>query len=223
MDVPQARRVARPSWINARTALGVILFGVALLTGTRVLQGARATVPMWTAARDIPANSPLQEADLGRAEVRIPPELMSRYVSAEADVTGSVLTRAVRAGELIPAEWISEEAAALAGRSMTIPITPEHALGAGLRPGDHIDVLATFDAGDVRARTVVVARGVEVLNTVSAGGLVVDEQSVIGISVAVSPEEASSIAFAIRTAEVDIIRVDGKETEEAPTVRASDF
>ncbi len=136
---------------------------------------------------------------------------------------GAILTRAVGAGELIAADWISSTESA-ASRSMTIPVAPEHAVGGDLRPGDRIDVYATFDPGDIRAKTSLLLRGAEVLEVVTAGGLTLGEDALVGITVAISPEDSARVAFAVRTAEIDIVRVVGAVgTTGTETVRAEDF
>ena len=89
------------------------------------------------------------------------------------------------------------------GRSMAIPLPPESPVLPSLRPGDRVDVFATFDAGDVRSKTTLVARGIEV---------------------SVAPEDAARLAFAIRNGRVDIVRIDdGRETAAGTTVEAGDF
>jgi Flp pilus assembly protein CpaB len=224
MDVPAARRIARPSWINVRTVLGVLLFALAFLGGQRALEQARTTVAVWAAARDLAADTVVGSGDLELVEVRLPDELLALYARGEQVVEGETLTRAVRAGELIPAEAVAASAASATGRSMTIPVTPEHANGGVLHPGDRVDVFATFDAGDVRARTVTVVHGVEVLDLVSAGGLVSGQESAVGLTVSVTPEDASRLAFAIRTADIDVARITGRASPgQTATVRSGDF
>jgi Flp pilus assembly protein CpaB len=223
VDVPQARRLTRPRWVNARTALGVVLFTVAVVSGQRVLQGARTTVPVWSAARDLAAYSEMSTADLRAVEVKLPGEQMQHYATTSTDLVGSVLSQPVRAGQLIPLEWLSTDSDG-PGRSLTIPVTPEHAVGAALEVGDRVDVLATFDAGDVRARTMPVVRAAEIVDVVSATGLVVEGESLLGVTVAVSPEEAARVAFAIRVGEIDLARVDASRSDEqAGAVRARDL
>ncbi len=224
MDVPRARRLARPRWANVRTILGLLLFVAALLIGRSILEGARTTIQVWAAATDLRGDHALAQADLAPAEVKLPADVAAAYAIASEDLDGAILMRPVAAGELIPRAWISTGAPATAGRSMTIPVTPEHAVGGRLRPGDRVDVYATFDSGDARARTSALVRAVEVLDVVEAGGLVVGEESVVGLTVAVTPAEAARLAFAIRTAEVDVALVSGAgDDEPLATVRAEDF
>lgn len=224
MDVPQARQVARPAWLNSRTVLGALLFALAVLGGARALQSARATVPVWTAARDLPAGAQLIPEDLRPARVNLPTDLLARYAAPTTVLKGAVLTDAVHEGELIAVGSLTRGEPAERGRSITIPIAAEHPLGSELRQGDRIDVLATFDPDDPRARTVPVARDIEVLDLVSAQGLVGSEGSIVGVTVAVTPQQAANIAFAIHTAEIDLARVEAQgDAPAARTVRREDF
>lgn len=224
MDVASARRLARPRWANLRTILGLVLFAGALLIGRGILEGAKTTVGVWAAAQDLRQDETLEPGELVRAEVKLPPDVAAAYAAATEDLTGAVLTRPLTAGELVPNAWIASGPAAAAGRSMTIPVTPEHAVGGRLRPGDRVDVYATFDSGDARARTSVLVRSVEVIDVVETGGLVVGEESVVGLTVAVTPSEAARLAFAIRTAELDIALVAGASGDDgSATVTAEDF
>jgi Flp pilus assembly protein CpaB len=224
MDVPQARRISRPSWINLRTVLGLLLFCLAFLAGQRVLDDSRVTVAVWSATRDLGADSVIGDDDITAVDVKLPDDAIALYALASDDLVGTILTRPVRAREIVPVESVATAPEFSTGRSMTIPVTPEHANGGALRPGDRIDVFATFDPGDVRARTTILVRAVEVLDVVTAGGLVGDSESAVGITVAVTPEDAARLAFAIRTAEIDVARITGEAGGEGPkTVRAEDF
>jgi Flp pilus assembly protein CpaB len=215
--------MARPAWLNARTILGALLFILAFLTGQRVLEGSRTTVSVWSAARDLPADTRLSTEDVARADVRLPGDLLGRYVVASRDLEGAVLTRLVRAGELVPSGALAEEATG-PGRAITIPVTPEHSLGALVSVGDRVDVFATFDAEDVRARTFPIVRSAEVVDVVTASGFVSEGASVVGVTVAVTPQEAVRLAFSIRAGEIDLARVVGATTaEQATTVRADDL
>ncbi len=219
MQVAAARRVATPSWVNIRTVLGLLLFAAALLAGQKILARADVTVSIWAAARDLPRDTVLQDTDLQPVEVKLPGSVMSRYYSTERDLSGTVLAAPVRAGELVPAEWIEDGESAQAGRSMTVPVTSEHAVGDELRAGDRVDIFATFNPGDLRARTVQVARAVEVVDEVTTGGIVSGEDTTVGVTVAVTPLEARNLAYAIRTAELDLAKVhDGNELLSDPSV-----
>ncbi len=203
--------------------MGLLLFSVAFFGAQRLIAGARATVPVLVAARDLPTDHTLTAADLVRAEVALPPELMTRYALASRDLAGVSLSRPVAEGEMIALSWVAEGRYVGEGRALTIPITADHAVGGDLQTGDRVDILATFDSGEVRARTVLVAGGVEIVNPVEAGGLVTGEASVIGVTVAVTPEQAAELTFAIRSADLDVVRVEGAAAPGADAVTHRSF
>ena len=154
----------------------------------------------------------------------MPDEVLSTYVPGAQTLDGAVMTRPVRAGELIARDWVADSSGSAPARSMTLSVEPDHALGGALRPGDRIDVFATFDGDDLRARTVLLLRSVEVLEIVRADSLVLEEDAVTGLTVSVAPGEAARVAFALRTAQLDIARVHGASgTEPSATVSGEDF
>lgn len=223
MDIPQARRIETPAWLNTRTALGLLLFSLSFLGVQRIVHEARSTVSMWAAARELPRDLELTDGDLVVAEVALPPEMRSRYASASRPLEGAVLSQTLAKGELVPTTWLAGSGGTSPGRSMTIPAAPEHALGGTLEAGDRIDVLATFDRDDVRARTTLLAADIEVIQAVTTGGLVSGDEAVVGVTVAVTPEQATDLTHAIRTAEIDLVRVDGPARSSPDTVRAEDL
>jgi Flp pilus assembly protein CpaB len=224
VDVPAARRLETPVWLNGRTIFGLLLFCSAVLGGQRLIASSSTTTLMWAATHDLAQDSVIQIDDLRAVEVRLPGDLASAYISASQALEGSIVRRAVLEGELLHSAWLADEPTGGAGRSMTLPVSPEHAVGGDLRTGDRVDVYATFDPGDARARTTLLARDVEIVEVVTAGGFALDEEALIGITVSVSPEEATRLAFAIRTAELDVVRITGETgLGSTSTVRAGDF
>jgi Flp pilus assembly protein CpaB len=224
VDVPVARKLSKPAWVNMRSALGLVLFCAAFAGGQRVLSDARATSQVWVAARDLPANTTLTSADLEPVAVRLPSELLTRYASAASEVEGELTTRSFGRGELLPTRSLAPAGVDAAISSVSIPVSPEHAVGGSLRPGDRVDVYATFDASDVRARTTSILRNAEVSDVIEASGLVVGGEAAVGIVVSASPRRAAAVAFALRTGEIDVVRTVGpSEGPSQITIRASHF
>lgn len=224
MEIAQAARATRPTWVNVRTVLGVMLFGLSLLGGQRILAAGRTTVDVWVAAHDLPQNSVIAPGDLEPAAVKLPAALLPSYLGTAETLEGQVVTRPLHAGELVARSWLAQSPTPSGARSITIPVEPEHAVGGTLRSGDRVDVLATFDAGDLRARTTILARGVDVLETVKAGALAFGDESLVGVTLSVSPQEAARLAFAVRTGEIDVVRVDGPaDAPLSSTVTIRDF
>ncbi len=209
MDVPRATRVVAPSWLNARTLLGLLLFCVSFAAGQILIQRERTTVPIWAASSDLPADTVLGPGDLEIVDVRLPGEVASTYAAGSKTLAGGVLTRPLLAGELVPLGWISDSPVGSDARALTVPVTPEHAAGAAFAPGDVVDIYVTLNAGDARARTTLVAESVQVLEIVTAGGLVAGEGGVTGITVRVPQAVAGELTLALRAGEIDVARVDG--------------
>ena len=207
-EVARARRFETPAWVNGRTILGLLLFAASFVAGQRILASADETVGIWAARRDLRLGETLDATDLQRIQVRMPDDLLDRYATSVERVDGGALLHPVRAGELISLDWVGTGVAARAGRSMTIPVSPEHAVGGRLRVGDRVDVFATFDAGDVRAKTVLVVRGAAVVGTVDAGGLITGEEATVGVTIATTQPEAARLVFALRAGEIDLARVE---------------
>jgi Flp pilus assembly protein CpaB len=218
-----AVRVQRPSWANVRTALGLVLFCVALVAGQRLISSAQGTVPVWVAARDLPADTVLEAGDVRAEEVRLPADLAGNYMSAGTTIDGRSLVRPVLEGEIVAGSALSGTGEATNGRIMTLPAD---ALGQGsatIGLGDRIDVIATFDPGDVRSLTVPVVRGVEVVEVVTSQGFV-SESDVAGLSIDVPDELVGKLAFAVRNAELDVVKVSGDlDTSGTWSVTRDDF
>ncbi len=221
-DVPVARQAPRLAWINGRLVLGVLLLSVAFVAGQRLLAESARTTGVWAAARDLARGSRLEAGDLELAHVRLPPDVLGSYLSASRKPEGATLGRAVRAGELIPAQSIAADGSLPSARSMTIPVTPEHAVGGALRPGDRVDVFATFGEGAESARTRLLVGDVEILEVLTGGGLVGGEESLIGVTVSVTPQQAARLAFAVRSGEIDLARHDGGVQTQARRLSEAD-
>ena len=218
-----AVRVQRPSWANVRTALGLVLFCVALVAGQRLISSAQDTVPVWVAARDLPADTVLGGNDLRVEDVRLPAELAGNYLSADTTVDGRSLARPVLEGEMVAGSALVGTDEETNGRIMTLPADVLGQGSATVGLGDRIDVIATFDPGDIRSRTVPVVRGAEVVEVVTSEGFV-GESNVAGLSIDVPDELVGKLAFAVRNAELDVVKVSGDpEADGTWSVTRGDF
>lgn len=207
MDIAVAARAGRPAWVNRRTVVGALLMALSVTAGHGILENGKATTPVWVAAQDLAGGTRVGSGSLRVEHVRLPPGLAAAYVEADEQITGLVVTRPVAQGELVPRNWLATHSPG-EGRALTVPVDPEHAVGGQLQSGDFVDIFATFRSDDEAARTVTLAREVQVLDLVAAGGLVMGDKSVVGITISVSPSDAQRIALATRTAELDVARVD---------------
>lgn len=219
----RAVRVQKPSWANVRTALGLVLFCVALVAGQRLIVSAQDTVQVWVAARDLPADTTISGGDLRLEDVRLPNELVANYVPAGTTIEGRSVSRPVLEGEMVASSVLTGADDEGGGRTMTLPAEALGQGSASIRLGDRIDVIATFDPGDVRSKTVPVVRGAEVVEIVTSQGFV-GSSDVAGLTIDVPDELVGRLAFAVRNAELDVVRVNGEQdASESWSVTRDDF
>ena len=157
------------------------------------------------ARRDLPIGTRIAAADLTTRRLRgEPPE--HDTIAGTADAVGRIVRSPLLRGDLLTARHLT--ASRRGALSDVVPngqravrLVIEH----GLRPsiGDVVDVLATFDPatlGDGGDPTVLVAPAVPVLtvDTAPASG------DTVGITVLVTPQQASRLAFSAATGTLSI-------------------
>jgi hypothetical protein len=94
--------------MNTRTALGTCLVLTAILAGAVFLDRAQRLVPVYAAARDLPAGATLHHGDLVVVRVRLPTTALRHYLQPTPGrtVAGRVLAAPVRHETLVPAELL---------------------------------------------------------------------------------------------------------------------
>jgi hypothetical protein len=70
--------------MNGRTALGAAVVLLAVLAGALFLDRAQRLVPVYAAARDLPAGTPLKSGDLMVVRVRLPASALRHYLQPSA-------------------------------------------------------------------------------------------------------------------------------------------
>lgn len=202
------RRLRRPS-IDVRVVTGIVLVAVSVVGGLRLARGPAPGTRVFVAAADLDVGHVLTRGDLAEVDVRAPDALVAGLEQANRRApVGRVLRTPVRAGSAIPVDALG--GGLPPGRDVTIPVTPEHALGGEIRTGDRLDVYATFDKGTDVARTLTVARGATVRGVTRSDGLFGQQQSgITAITLAVDPDAAIAVAFAARNGELDVVRARG--------------
>ena len=177
---------------------------LAFLLNVLILRSKGETVEVSVAAQPIPAGSRLQVGDVGYRSVDAEGPFVDRILSREtiAAFFGQVVIRDIDSGDPLLADDLRPAAAPGPGRAMSIPIAPDHAVGAALYVGDRVDVIAVED---LESRFV--ATAIEVLDVAIGGSRTSGER--FGVTVAVSEEEALAIAGALDRGTVHLIRSTG--------------
>ena len=176
-------------WRDPRLVVGVMLVTVSGLLGATLLSGADRTVGVWAARDGLSAGRTLSPADLVRREVAFEDAgAAAGYVSAERPPpAGTVLTRDVGAGELLPRSAVGgAEGPAL----VEVPLSvPAESVPATVRVGSVVDVWVTpspdVAATDEAAReSTLVFADVSVVAAPRGGGALgpsVTRQIIVGV------------------------------------------
>ncbi|WP_062463534.1 SAF domain-containing protein [Demequina soli] len=193
-----AARLRPPSWRDPRLVVGLLLIAVAVAGVALTLRSADRTAPVYAAATTLAPGAVLDESNVVVAHVRVG----EGYLEApDAAPFGRVVTRAVGAGELIPATAVAARedydgrpvavvATALiaagveAGATVDVWVTPEAGAGGSTRVGEALPVAAVerddgaFGAGGQTVYVVVPADAVGDLLDALAGAA---DVAVVGI------------------------------------------
>ncbi len=196
--------------VDIRIVVGVLLVALSVLGGLRLAAAADRTVGVVAVARDLPANHVLKDEDLVVTRVHVSDSVLGGLVrsSGRAALTGRVLLFPVASDALLAKGAVA--ARPRQGREITVPVTPEHALGGRVRLGDRVDVLGSFTKSTKNARTLTVVHGAEVVEMVRSEGLFgARAGELTALTLSVPPDDAVYLAFAIRNADLDIVRTTG--------------
>ena len=201
-------RVRLPS-VDVRVITGIVLVAVSVVGGLRLARAPEPGTRVFVAAADLDAGHVLGRRDFAETEVHASRRLIAGLERTDRGAPiGRVLRTPVRAGAAIPIDAVG--GALAVGRDVTIPVTPEHALGGAIRAGDRVDVFATFDKGTDVARTLTVARSATVRGVTRSDGLFGQQEGgITAITLAVDRDAAIGVAFAARNGELDVVRARG--------------
>lgn len=199
--VARARVLPRMSWMHVT----VVAVGVAAaILNLTVINAKVATQPIAVLANDLGAGSVLRADDLAYAAIQAPADVVASLVGREqaAEVEGLVVTRAMRAGELLTRDDLRPPGAPSDLRAFSIPLPPERAVAGALSPGDRVDVVVAQDG-----TAAFLAGGLEViLVTGGEGGIGLSSFSV---TVAADAETILQVAAALESGTVSLVRSTG--------------
>ena len=157
------------------------------------------------ARHDLPVGTPIASTDLGTRKIR-GESPRSDTITRAHDAVGMIVRAPMLAGDLVTARHLAprrrgEMSNVVPNGQRAVRLVVEHAVRPAV--GDVVDVLATFDPAtlaDGGEPTVVVAAGVAV---VAADANAASADSV-GITVLVTPAQASRLAFSSSTGTISI-------------------
>jgi hypothetical protein len=188
-----AHRLRAATWMNGRTALGAAVVLLAVLAGALFLDRAQRLVPVYAAARDLPAGIPLESGDL-------------------MAVPGQVLTAPVRREALVPAELVLASSREAGLVELPVQVDPGD-MAQGLRPGDRVQVLAAFTEGARRGRAVVLLPAAEVVQVLEDPAGLAGTGRERGVQLRIPGDRAPVVAAAIATARIFVVKAPGLATD----------
>lgn len=210
---PAARRLTTPRWVDVRLFGGVALVLGSVAIGTRVVAAADDTQSVWAVTTDLAAGIRLTDEQLRQVKVHLPRDLPVQYLDARAaHPAGYILTRAVGAGELLPASAVAKPGATGDERRfVTLPVQRLH-LPEDLRAGEVVDVYVTArsEATGAEPESRLVASAVTVSAVSRAGGNGFDVGSGdVGVELSVVGVGAQRLVTAIQAGPIDLVRLAG--------------
>ena len=223
-EAPQAapaQRLSKASWCNGRTAFGTLLVLVAVLAGALFLERAQRLVPLYAAARDLPAGVPLARGDLEVVRARLPATSLRNYLrpGSSSPYTGRLLASALRRHALVPADAVVMQTRA---DLVEFPVKADPAdIAQGLAPGDVVEVLAASTDGVRRGRAVVLVDAAEVTRVLRDGGGIAAGDREDGVQVRVPADRVAAMAAAVATARIFVVKAPPATLPGAPGVTAS--
>lgn len=125
---------------NSRLITGLSLFIIALLAASLIAKEANRTVYVWASATELAPGNIITQADIKATPVLLP-ESAKNYLSASAQIIGTIVKFRVSAGDLIPIAAVASTIDQLDLRA--VPLTVESTdLPMGLSRGEVIDIYA---------------------------------------------------------------------------------
>ena len=203
-----SRRSALPT---GRAVVGGFLVALAALGTFAAYSSASAgpTTSYVVARRDLPIGTRLTADDLTTLAMELPDVVANGAAFAsEGPLVGATTVGPIRQGELVQAGAVVKKRSGAGELEVSFEIESARALAGTLRPGERVDVLATFGAGG-DTYTVTVVRQAKILQAgKDAGALAGGDTDVISLAVPTT-EDAMALTHAVNAGKVTLVRSTG--------------
>ena len=136
-------RLRRPRWKDPRLIVGIILVLSRVLMGSLLVSRLSATTPVLVARSTIVPGDRIEEGQLAVVELRLGEQEQLYVGSLDAVPEGSVATRTVQAGELLPISALGQ-AADVPLRPVVIPV--DATVAESVVPGAQVELWHTLPA-----------------------------------------------------------------------------
>ena len=217
---PAARRLQRRAALpSGRAVVGGLIVAIAMVAAFLISSGAgdgpRGRVVVVT--RSLPIGTRLAAEDLRTEPVDVTDALASVTFTNPGDLVGLVTVAPLTTDEIVGRSALVEVGAdGPPGHAFSFPVDRERAVNGHLEPGDQVDVLATYGTG-AGARTLVVARQVQVLDLESAGSASLGSNGKVVVTVSLGDaDQVLATAHAAEVAAITLVRSTGAAADAHP-------
>ncbi|HET7486383.1 MAG TPA: SAF domain-containing protein [Acidimicrobiales bacterium] len=196
----------RRSLPGGRAVVGGFLVALAAVGTFAAYTGATADtrVPYLVARHDLAAGHRITNADLGALPMDLPAALRSRAFRRPSELVGAMVVGPVSGGELLQSGSVVTGSAAGDQPQISFSIPASRAMGGTLRPGELVDVLATYGTGDT-GYTEAVVRGARVTDRSATRGSLADRGDEIITLAVPEPSDTLAVAHAVNAGEVMLV------------------
>lgn len=168
-------------------------------------QGPRTSYVVVTS--DLAPGERIDRGDLALVALELP-SAQRRLAFTDVDVlVGATVVSALSRGQLVQSSEVAKPVGAPERAQISIRLDPGAAVGGDLRPGDTVDVIATYTAGGA-PETTTISRDALVVRVISDDQRVGSGGSIV-VVLAVDPAELEPIASAAAAGHLTIARTTG--------------
>lgn len=209
IDVAPPRRS-----LVSRLSAGHLVMMLAGLLGALLtlaaLRSADDTVAVAVARSDLAPGTLVGPDSFRLADVKVDDGIAATLLGADEveAVTGEVVVRPLREGELVTRALLRSPAAGAAGRSMSFALPRDRAVAGDLAAGDHVDVVAARDGVASYALVDAEVLAVDAGGSGPLRGATGDE---LTVTLAVDARTALAVAAALDGSTVTLVRSTGAQ------------
>lgn len=211
---------SRPGGAHTVTRRGALPTGRAVVGGFLVALSALGIFSAYSRAaagpttryvvarHDVAPGTRLTAGDLVLLPMELPDVVIdSSAFSREEALVGAIAVGQIRAGALVQAGDVVKKASGPEELEVSFAIEPARALAGTLRPGERVDVVATFGAGG-ESYTVTVVRQARVVHAQSDRSPLASSTTVLRLALQ-SSDEVLALSHALNAGEVTLARSTG--------------
>ena len=125
---------------NSRLAMGLALFIIAISAGSLIAKEANRTVYVWASTGELAPGNTITTEDIKAVSVLLP-ESAKNYISANAQLIGTMVVHRIGSGDLLPVAAVSAQTQQLTERAVPLSIELTD-LPTQLQRGEVIDIYA---------------------------------------------------------------------------------